>query len=477
LETRTVTCRLFLLLLLMSLGFTVNADVIDPYTAAQGPFTVGPNETISEEDAVVQTPSVLGGARVALPAMGDDAAAGSTTTLDIGGGLFMCSIDFPNVDEVDNGGGCGSGYFRSEGPVFDLSGSTRFEVDVQSVVGGLSLVITLIDTNEELSFGFVENVTTGQLIIEFDQLLSSNPFGPGVDLASIDNIELGIINQPGEEGSVTLGGFSTDGPIVDGPVVPSDDEIVAEELLGSYSDPDRDGEGCQLTQERDDVSFILSCYFYDQGEQFWLIGAGVLLNGQVTFSDMTITNGPDYGEDFDPSDVVRAIWGTAIMTWANCNNAELELLPVLAGYEQITLTLTRIVPITCGGGGPQGDALPWMGAFFDTARDGEGFHLAVEGTGSTFVMTWYTYLDGKQVWIIGSGVRNGSRIVFAPMVITSGANFGSEFNPADVVRETFGTITIDFSDCNNFTAMVDTVLPEFSDIVLNVTKIIPGSCP
>ena len=474
-DIRPVTRRLFLLLLLLSLVFTVNADVIDPYTAAQGPFTVGPNETISEEEAVVLTSSVLGGFRVAVPAMGDDAAAGSTATLDISGGTFKCSVDFPNIDEVNNGGGCSSGHDRGEGPVFDLSGSTAFQFDVQSVEGGMSLGIILVDTDENLSLGLIENVTTGQLSLRFDELFSLT--SGGVNLASIDNISLTFVNQPGQEGSVTLGEFSTDGPITGGPSVPTDDEIVAEELSGSYSDPARDGEGCQLTQERDDVSFILSCYFYDQGEQFWLIGAGELLNGQVIFSDMTITNGADYGEDFDPLDVVRAIWGTAIMTWANCNNAELELIPVLAGYEQITLTLTRIVPITCGGGGPQGDAVPWMGASFDPARDGEGFHLAVEGTGSTFVMTWYTYLDGKQVWIIGSGVRNGSRIVFAPMIITYGANFGSEFNQEDVVRETFGTVTADFSDCNNFTATVDTVLPEFSDIVLEVTKIVPGVCP
>ena len=79
--------------------------------------------------------------------------------------------------------------------------------------------------------------------------------------------------------------------------------------------------------------------------------------------------------------------------------------------------------------------------------------------------------------MIGSATRDGSRLVFESMVITSGANFGSEFEPADVVREIFGTITIDFSDCNNFTAAVDAALPEFSDIVLDVTKIVPGVCP
>ena len=44
---------LFLFPLLLILGFNVNADVIDSYTAAQGPFTVGPGEKISEDDAVV----------------------------------------------------------------------------------------------------------------------------------------------------------------------------------------------------------------------------------------------------------------------------------------------------------------------------------------------------------------------------------------------------------------------------------------
>jgi hypothetical protein len=79
--------------------------------------------------------------------------------------------------------------------------------------------------------------------------------------------------------------------------------------------------------------------------------------------------------------------------------------------------------------------------------------------------------------MIGTGTRNGNQVVFEEMIITSGAEFGSGFDPADVVREVFGTITVDFSDCNNFTATVDTVLPEFEDIVLGVTKIVPGACP
>jgi hypothetical protein len=79
--------------------------------------------------------------------------------------------------------------------------------------------------------------------------------------------------------------------------------------------------------------------------------------------------------------------------------------------------------------------------------------------------------------MIGTGTRNGNTLVFDNMIITSGAGFGSEFDADDVIRETFGMITVDFSDCNNFTATVDSELPEFSDIELNVEKIVPGTCP
>jgi hypothetical protein len=68
-------------------------------------------------------------------------------------------------------------------------------------------------------------------------------------------------------------------------------------------------------------------------------------------------------------------------------------------------------------------------------------------------------------------------VVFDNMVITSGTGFGSMFDPADVVRETFGEIIVDFTDCNNFTATVNPVLPQFHDLVLDMTKIVPGACP
>jgi len=465
----------FVFLLLSCTSIAASADVIDSFSAPQGPFTVGPGEELAAEDAIVFSPDILGGFRVALPEVDEASEAGSTATMHIAGGELDCMVDFPSLGNADNYAGCATGYDRSDGPVFDLSGSSRFQVDIRAVQGQMDLAVLVIDANEEASLGFIENVAAGRASFPFDEILPL-PSMDGADLSLVNSIVFVIVNQEGREGRVILTEISTDGVITGGPVLPGDNEILAEEVPGTYFNPSRDGEGCQLTLERDQVTFILTCYFYQNGDQFWLIGVGQLMNGQIAFGEMTITQGAQYGDEFKPEDVVRSNWGSATMTWSDCNNADLDLNPVLAGFENVTLDLTRIVPTTCGSGAVQDDSLPWMGAYYDPGRDGEGFHFGVEASG-VFVMTWYTYLDGQQVWMIGTGVRNGQQVAFDDVVITSGAGFGSAFDPVDVIKETFGQIIVDFTDCNTFRATVNSQRPEFHDLVLDVTKIVPGSCP
>jgi hypothetical protein len=79
--------------------------------------------------------------------------------------------------------------------------------------------------------------------------------------------------------------------------------------------------------------------------------------------------------------------------------------------------------------------------------------------------------------MIGTGTPDGQRAVFSDVVITAGTGFGSQFDPAEVVKEPFGEITVDFTDCNSFSATIDSQLAEFQDLVLDVTKIVPGACP
>ena len=90
------------------------------------------------------------------------------------------------------------------------------------------------------------------------------------------------------------------------------------------------------------------------------------------------------------------------------------------------------------------------GNWFDPARDGEGCNLTLEGDGQSFILSCYTYLSGKQVWLIGAAQLDSSvnELIVDNVTLTHGAQFGTAFRAEDVVRENWGHIVLSFDSCN-----------------------------
>ena len=253
-------------------------------------------------------------------------------------------------------------------------------------------------------------------------------------------------------------------------------------VSGNYRGPERSGEGCQLTREANGETFILTCYVYRNQEQVWMIGTGGLQDSRFTSTDMVITEGGDWGAAFDPDDVVRIPFGTVDMEFDDCNNGTVTMLPdtgnpALAGFDDIAIPMRRIVSLDCAAGIPDPANAVRTGNFRAADRSGEGFQLAVEGSSGLHIITFYTYLNGEQVWMIATGNVDGDTIVFEDTVITAGAQWGAAFDPDDVVRIPFGTLTLNFSDCNNATIDIDSILPDFPDQQIELERIVQGVCP
>ena len=90
------------------------------------------------------------------------------------------------------------------------------------------------------------------------------------------------------------------------------------------------------------------------------------------------------------------------------------------------------------------------GTWYNDDRAGEGFVLDVAPRDEDqweLVASDYTYDGaGNQVWLIGNAQAEGDHaevIVF----ITSGGEFGVDFNPDTVSRMEWGTLTFSFGDC------------------------------
>lgn len=104
------------------------------------------------------------------------------------------------------------------------------------------------------------------------------------------------------------------------------------------------------------------------------------------------------------------------------------------------------------------------GAFYDPAQDGHGLILeAIDLGGVTgIVATWYTYVDGRQAWLVGAAEASG-KDVRIPMTITRGADFGAGFDPADVVREPWGELRLSFDSADAGRAEWSSTRPGFGN--------------
>ena len=95
------------------------------------------------------------------------------------------------------------------------------------------------------------------------------------------------------------------------------------------------------------------------------------------------------------------------------------------------------------------------GSWFNPERNGEGFVVQAI-PGEQAVVTWFTYPpageQGEQAWMIGSGSAGDGRIAISEMLRPRGAMFGPGFDPADVVREPWGSLEIVFHGCDRATA-------------------------
>lgn len=80
-------------------------------------------------------------------------------------------------------------------------------------------------------------------------------------------------------------------------------------------------------------------------------------------------------------------------------------------------------------------------------HNGEGFMIDVTES-NQLVAIWFTYDEfGEQMWLIGVAGNFNSNQATMKMDRLSGPVFGPDFDPGDLIIDTWGTITLRFNDC------------------------------
>jgi len=120
-------------------------------------------------------------------------------------------------------------------------------------------------------------------------------------------------------------------------------------LTGHWWDSTRSGEGfmIEVAYVGEQVFVFISFYAYDSdGNQTYLFAQGYVDPMATTVDlEILIPEGGQWGDAFDPADVMRPPWGVGTFTFPNCENATYEFIPndaaVANGYTTISGDLTR----------------------------------------------------------------------------------------------------------------------------------------
>lgn len=113
------------------------------------------------------------------------------------------------------------------------------------------------------------------------------------------------------------------------------------------------------------------------------------------------------------------------------------------------------------------------GAWYDPAQSGQGLVMEVVDIGQAqalLAVSFYAYLDGIPVWMVGNGPLQGNSAVVS-MIIGSGAEFPPDFDPQQVVTQPWGELQIQFTGPDSLDLNWQSPLPQFASGNLSMTRL------
>ncbi len=102
------------------------------------------------------------------------------------------------------------------------------------------------------------------------------------------------------------------------------------------------------------------------------------------------------------------------------------------------------------------------GQWFNAQRAGEGIYVEIVEANpkNLFWIAWFTFdLEGNQMWLIGdTEVDPGQTSVTMDLQVFDGPVFGPGYDPNDLNETRWGSITMEFTECNRANVAYSSVL-------------------
>lgn len=221
---------------------------------------------------------------------------------------------------------------------------------------------------------------------------------------------------------------------------------------GAWYDPAQDGHGLQVQMISANHLLAFWYTFDTNGKRAYFIGDGAF-DGNTAY----LTNFRPLGSYFPPNFVAGYVrlydFGTMRIDFQSCSHGTVAFdLPFGQGSMNLT-RLTQPVGVECEGSpttplvGPLAGA---TGAWHDPDQDKQGLVMESLSDGR-LLATWYSMEPsptGGQTWLTGVGSITGDTATLE-MFTLQGGRFIPNFNPAQIIRNRQGTITVTMNTCGS----------------------------
>lgn len=249
---------------------------------------------------------------------------------------------------------------------------------------------------------------------------------------------------------------------------------ISSDISGLWYNPQQPGHGLQIEiiqQNNSDDKLYVSWYTHLNNEPVWLTGIGEITNNKSTIG-VVITSGNDFPMNgFDPKNIDKIIWGQLNLNFSSNNYGQLSWSSQLPRFNNGSISIKKLTSIA-ENNNTAGINACHSGTWYNSDQSGHGFMLEVIGTAEEqrMVLTWFTYHNGKQYWILAAGDVNGNEAVLDAS-ISSGSSFPPDFDSIDITTTVWGTITFNKIDDDNAIISWQPLLDGFAPDTIDVSRI------
>jgi hypothetical protein len=185
-------------------------------------------------------------------------------------------------------------------------------------------------------------------------------------------------------------------------------------------------------------------------QQAWFMGVGTYSGDIATITQVDQPSGGRWIPNFNPNTIAHNLWGTLTFTFTDHDHGKVDFNSV-RGYGAGSMNLTRLTHVATQTTTPAaGIGAGFTGSWYDPAQSGHGLVLEVLPD-KNLLAYWFTYnpAGDQQAWFGGVGTYSGNTASITSVEQPMGGRWIPNFNPAAIVRNPWGKLTFDFSDCNH----------------------------